>query len=273
MNKTINKHKLSLLTVSISLPVLAFSLVITSNNMNQSHINNAKAFGDISTPYDGYRLLTSECGIMDNVKLVITSETHAMSNEDDKYGIYNSTYVKASEVSFDDNEVITNETTAIYTLSNAENGYFISEETRGKLTLYNSSGNINYGGITQRDWQFNKLEGNEFTLCIENESDHYYIGYRNLQSSLYGFKGVKNEASPLGLSIYVDVQSVITAWATTYLNYPNEVTNQCETLFDTAKEVLDDLGDMYKSCLAKEAQNKDYLDRYIAWASHLHKTI
>lgn len=276
--KSINKHKISLLSISISLPVLAFSLVITSNNIAHSNINKAKAFGDTSTPYDGYRLLTSEYGIMDNVKLVIANETHAMSTESSQSGAGNY-YIKASEVTISDNQLTLGEKTAEYTLKLNSNGYTIGiTGSNNRVGVASTTKAVKYDTIstTNNDaWGFTFDDTvNQFIISLPNSTyGPYYLGYRSVSATTNGYQHAPKEDPAMTLSIYVDVQSVITAWAIKYLNYPNEVTNQCETLFDTAKAVLDDLGDMYKCCLAKEAQNKDYLDRYIAWASHLHKTI
>lgn len=265
------QNRLLITLCALSLPAIATSAVILNKNTSLDLVNKTNALTYVSSDYSGYRLLTSEYGIMSGVKLVLTTGNLAMSQDIDTVATMNY-YLKTSEVTISDNLLTPASKTAKFTLSDNNGKYILTEETKGKLSLStNSDHGLTYGNAYPNKWEFS-FANNMFDLKYYLNSEYHHVKYDQLSSTKYGYQRFTDVTS--NLSVYVDVQSVIDAWAVKYLNYPNEeVEGQCVDLFDTAKEVLDDLGDMYKSCLALEEDNADYLTRYTAWAKALGRSI
>ena len=278
-----NKRKqLTILTIALSLPLSAIAITTLSNNRFAPATKPAAAMSYVSTEYDGYRRLSSQYGIMENVDFVIAYNIQVMANtsvQDDDSGWYithDTMYTSGSRIATKEGS------TAIITIKPGKSGQYILNKkgSNSNIVCTNNTESVKFSNQTTRHntWSFNYVDNGEFTLGLSDPQGGVdYLGYRNWTStgsnSYYGFRHANNEANPAKLHIYVDVQSVIDAWATKYLAWGQEVEGQCVTKFDSAKEALDGLGDMFKTCLSEEAGNADYLARYQAWAKALGKSI
>lgn len=276
------KKQFTILSILLSLPISAIALSTLSGNRLNATTKHVSALSYVSTQYDGYRLLTSQYGIMDGVKLVIADGTHVMSKTSQQVDGNIFLVFEDEDASFSGNVVNTTSETCLFDLkTGVGNGFYMHKQNTEKshLICYNPSGALKYGSATDttnKEWTF-AFNNGKFNLYYPwSSGSNLYVGFRtyNTGSVEYeGFRTVSDENPPRDLDVYVDVQSVIDAWAVKYLAWGYDNDGQCVSRFDNAKAALDSLGDMFKSCLSEEAANADYLARYQAWAKALGKSI
>ena len=272
-----NKRKqLTILTIALSLPLSAIAITTLSSNRFAPATKPAAAMSYVSTEYDGYRLLTSQYGVMPEVEFVIAKGIQVMMRS---HMQYNETcyYLQSETLSTNGTRINTSDDTAFLVLKNGASGRYIlnKKNTSSNIIRSNKTESLKYGSAdaNHNNWVLNHVENGDFTIHYQDGSDKYYLGYREINIDQYGYQHKPNENPASTVNVYVNVQSVIDAWATKYLAWGQEVAGQCVTKFDSAKEALDGLGDMFKTCLSEEAANADYLARYQAWAKALSKSI
>lgn len=279
-----NKRKqLTILTIALSLPLSAIAITTLSSNRFAPATKPAAAMSYVSTEYDGYRLLTSQYGVMPEVEFVIAKGIQVMMSSHMKY---NETcyYLQSETLSTNGTRINTSSETAFLVLKNGASGRYIlnKKNTSSNIIWTNPTESLKYGSAASghNNWVLNHVENGDFTIHYQHSSGNYYLGYREFyidQSLTYGYQHKPNENPASTVNVYVNVQSVIDAWATKYLAFvdgePSGSDGQCVTKFDSAKEALDGLGDMFKTCLSEETGNAKYLERYQAWAKALGKSI
>ena len=211
---------------------------------------------------------------MENIEFVIAKGIQVMSKTHNMPDT-NQYYIPADTTSTEGTRINIEDTSAILTLKPGVSGRYIVNKkgTNSNLIDVNGTTAVKYGSQTSRHnaWEFNYVDDGEFTLHYQDQSGNKgYLGYRTFvidQNEYYGYRNVPNEEPPATINVYVNVQSVIDAWANKYhLTSDYNTDGQCNTYFDGAKTALDSLGDMFKTCLAEEAGNADILARYQAWA-------